>query len=40
MNETDIKNIKKRTGIIAVLAMLIVTAIIASALVIAKPYSN
>lgn len=40
MNETDTKNIKKRTGIIAVLAMLIVTAIIASALVIAKPYSN
>lgn len=40
MNETDTKNIKKRTGVIAVLAMLIVTAIIASALVIAKPYSN
>lgn len=40
MNKTDTKNIKKRTGIIAVLAMLIVTAIIASALVIAKPYSN
>lgn len=40
MNETDTKNIKKRTGIIAVLAMLIVIAIIASALVIAKPYAN
>lgn len=40
MNETDTKNIKKRTGIIAVLSMLIVIAIIASALVIAKPYSD
>lgn len=40
MNETDTKNIKKRTGIIAVLAMLIVIAIIASALVITKPYAN
>lgn len=40
MNETDTKNIKKKTGIIAVLAMLIVIAIIASALVIAKPYAN
>lgn len=35
MNEKDIMKIKKRTGIIAVLAILIVTAIIASALVIA-----
>lgn len=40
MNEKDTINIKKRTAIFAVLAMLIVTAIIASALVIATPYAN
>ncbi len=40
MNEKDTINIKKRTGIFAVLAMLIVIAIISSALVIATPYAN
>ncbi len=40
MNEKDTINIKKRTGIFAVLSMLIVIAIISSALVIATPYAN
>jgi len=40
MNEKNMINIKKRAGIFAVLAMLIVIAIISSALVIATPYAN